>query len=800
MSTQALQPIGLIQQEEQPLTAFLEALWPDLGGHHLLLWRLPSRRSEWFQELTSDTIAKIAQWAETEDVYAGCGLRHTNLGPTRRGERIEVAAIPGLWIDADYSGPSGKHKKPNLPPTEADAMALIAEMGPPPSAIVHSGHGLQAWWLFREPWVFEEDADRDKAEHLTKAWCDTFRAKARAHGWDADQVGDLPRVMRMPGTWNRKGAPVPTRLLNLTEARYNPDDFEAYICEKSVLKWTKAPQAWNLVKRADAEPPSAKFLLLCENEPTFRALCLRIPRAGQTDRSASGFDFQLARIAFAAGWTGQEICNLLIAQRREHGADLKLGHPKYYELTLDGARAGIQTELTDQEPLQRDVTLPNDQEGPRIDQNRDNRIDSPNLGASDSDHGLIKELADAILKTDHFAQDAGHLLYVYRDGVYLPQGEEWIARRVKQLLEIQRATKKWSSHRAREVMTYIQVDAARLWDRPPATILNLTNGLLDLTTHALTPHSPAHLASVQLPVTYDPSAQCPHWDTFIERVLPSDCQILPYELVASAMRGHTADQKAVLLVGGGENGKSTLLKAITAVIGGKNVSGVSLHRLEADKFAVPRLLGKLANICADLPSDHLTGTSMFKAITGGDSIEGERKFQDSFQFTPFARLLFSANHYPQSKDSSQAFFRRWLVIPFDAVIAPHEKRADLPEMLSSSRERSGVLNRALAVLPDMTTRGGFTQTETTQAAAMEFREMTDPLAAWLDRHTALSPDAMVTKKDLLIRFNAAGQTGGRPNMSAKAFYAAVKRLRPTVTEAQRRVNGDLQWVFLGLKL
>ncbi|GMV51963.1 MAG: hypothetical protein AMXMBFR67_35060 [Nitrospira sp.] len=350
------------------LTDFLGALWPDLGGNHLLLWRLPSKRSEWVQELTSDTIAKIEQWAETEDVYAGCGLRNAKLGPARRGERADVVAIPGLWIDADYLDGSGDHKKPNLPPTEADARKLLEEMGLPPSAIVHSGHGLQAWWLFREPWVFEDDADRDTAERLTKAWCDTFRAKAQARGWDADQVGDLPRVMRIPGTWNRKGTAVQTRLLSLTEARYNPDDFDGYLSAAPVLKQTKVPQAWNLVKRADAEPPSTKYLLLCENEPTFRALCLRIPRAGQTDKSASGFDFQLARIAFAAGWTGQEICNLLIAQRREHGADLKLGHPKYYELTLDGARAGVQTEASEQEvPLKRDSeNLLTDEELPEI--------------------------------------------------------------------------------------------------------------------------------------------------------------------------------------------------------------------------------------------------------------------------------------------------------------------------------------------------------------------------------------------------------------------------------------------------
>jgi hypothetical protein len=83
---------------------------------------------------------------------------------------------------------------------------------------------------------------------------------------------------------------------------------------------------------------------------------------------------------------------------------------------------------------------------------------------------------------------------------------------------------------------------------------------------------------------------------------------------------------------------------------------------------------------------------------------------------------------------------------------------------------------------------------------MEFREMTDPLAAWLDRHTGLAPDDMVTKKDLLIVFNGMAEAGGRPPMSPKAFYAGVKRLRPTIREAQRTVRESVKDVFLGIRL
>ena len=274
------------------------------------------------------------------------------------------------------------------------------------------------------------------------------------------------------------------------------------------------------------------------------------------------------------------------------------------------------------------------------------------------DKGLVKELADTILVTDAFAQDAGGQLYVFESGAYRPHGEAHIAQRVKSILVTNGDSKRWSSHRAREVFEFIRVDAPHVWEMPPADTLNLQNGLLDMATRTLRPHTPKHLSAVQLPVTYHPSATCPAWEAFLSQVMPEDCRALAYELAALIMRPDPSCQQAVLCIGEGANGKSTFLAALTAFFGRENVSGLSLQRLEGDKFSVVRLLGKLANICPDLPSDHLTSTSTFKSLTGGDLITAERKFQTSFEFISIARLIFSANHYPLSKDSSAAFFRR----------------------------------------------------------------------------------------------------------------------------------------------
>jgi hypothetical protein len=322
------------------LEQFLAALWPEIPENHwILFWGAPSKRSAWIQHLGAEEVVSLSIWAQKENVYIGCATRSQQFGVNARGKRADCAAIPGVWLDVDYGGP--EHKKPNLPPTEADARALIDSLGLVPSIIVHSGRGLQAWWLFKEPWIFESDDDRDSGERLTKGWVDTCRVLSHDRGWDADEVGDLPRVMRMPGLWNRKGVPVKTRLLYCNpETRYNPSDFEPFLTVVSTGSKPVVEVDWKIEKSPSAEPPSQKFLLLCEHDSEFKRLCLRIPLQGQKDHSASGFDFLLAQKAFAANWEAQEVVNLLICQRRTHKADLKLQHPSYYQKTLSSAFHG----------------------------------------------------------------------------------------------------------------------------------------------------------------------------------------------------------------------------------------------------------------------------------------------------------------------------------------------------------------------------------------------------------------------------------------------------------------------------
>ncbi len=415
----------------------------------------------------------------------------------------------------------------------------------------------------------------------------------------------------------------------------------------------------------------------------------------------------------------------------------------------------------------------------------------------------VDELTLAITEADRFAKDAGGRMYIFQRGAYKANGEAFIRTQVKALHKTWGLAHSWSTKKANEVVEYIRVDCPELWPEVPADTINVQNGLLDVRTRTLRPHTPEFYSSVQLPLRFDPLSICPAWEQFIADVFPADSAEMGWEILAWLMTSENSIQKAILLLGDGANGKSTYLRGCVSFIGKQNATALSLHKIEQDRFAAARLIGKLANICPDLPTAHLSSTSMFKALTGGDVVLGEYKFKDSFEYVPFCKLVFSANKPPETDDATHGFFRRWQVVPFTKSFEEDAegtvRRDVLDARLSNPTELSGLLNKALIALARIR-RQGFTQSASMQQAWDEFRRVTDPLSVWLDQHTIQLPTAMVGKAELMSAFNKSLLDAKKPPLSKTAFGLALRRVRKDIDEAQRTFKGRLQWVYLGIAL
>lgn len=210
--------------------AFLTALYDTADTGFLPLWVLAPDGTSETRWVCVDNLDRAAQLvislAADHQVYVGVGLHPAPLGPRHRGTEDDVSGLPGLFVDVDF-GTHG-HAAARLPPTEADAQTLLGAVPLAPTLVVHSGHGLHAYWLFREVFAIASTEERQFLRRLNDRLQATLRAAAQEKGWTLDPTADLSRVLRPPGSVNRKRdlPPVPVRLLVTNGPRWTTEELD----------------------------------------------------------------------------------------------------------------------------------------------------------------------------------------------------------------------------------------------------------------------------------------------------------------------------------------------------------------------------------------------------------------------------------------------------------------------------------------------------------------------------------------------------------------------------------------------
>jgi putative DNA primase/helicase len=410
------------------------------------------------------------------------------------------------------------------------------------------------------------------------------------------------------------------------------------------------------------------------------------------------------------------------------------------------------------------------------------------------------KLARELLDETPAAKDAGGLVYSYRNNSWRRDGEGGYRKAV-----LERMGDHWQPKHPNEVVQWITDNAPTLDERPPLDRIRLLNGVLYVgrSRPRLEPHSVEPMTPIQLAVSYDPDAECPTFERYIEQALPSArVRRIAQEVMGYVLIPDNSHQKAVLAKGTAGTGKTTWINVVCSLLGNENYSAWPLHALADNRFAAADLYGKLANVCADLSSKELSSSSLFRAITGGDPIPGEHKYSRSFTFTPYARLIFAANAFPPIRNPTNALFDRWLVLPFDVRFRgtdAEDKR--LREKLSASGEMSGILNYALEGLMRLRRQGAFTAAPESERALEEFRLAADTVASFIRDH--LTQPGFYERAKTHVSYRQWCDATGHQAMSRNNFYERVRerlgdevkvkgahgwRVRPSEEAAERSAN------------
>ncbi|MEM2030973.1 MAG: phage/plasmid primase, P4 family [Archaeoglobaceae archaeon] len=412
-----------------------------------------------------------------------------------------------------------------------------------------------------------------------------------------------------------------------------------------------------------------------------------------------------------------------------------------------------------------------------------------------------KALADHILQEKRFITltDTEEVWYYDEsEGVWKPNGEIIIKKLCEHYLG-----EDADIRRVNEVIGHIRrstyVDRS-IFDRN-IELIAVENGVLNLRTGELLPFNPDYYLTVKLPVKFNPEADCPKIKQFFREIVhESDVPIL-FEIFGYCLWREYFIHKAFMFVGNGWNGKTTLLNLLERFLDKRNVSSVSLHDLEKNRFASSDLFCKLANIYDDLSPEALKDTGLFKRLTGRGIIRGEEKYKSKFYFKNYAKLVFTCNQLPESRDNSDAFFGRWIIINFPNQFIGDKRKPNLIEELTTEEELSGLLNNAILALWNLLQRGEFSDGKSVEEIRALYIRMSDPVSAFKEDCLIVDSKAKTPKSEVYQAFCDYCRENNLPVISHSAFAQKLRAVLGTrISDTRIRRGSDRIHAWIGIRL
>ena len=243
--------------------------------------------------------------------------------------------------------------------------------------------------------------------------------------------------------------------------------------------------------------------------------------------------------------------------------------------------------------------------------------------------------------------------------------------------------------------------------------------------------------------------------------------------VASMIQTILKEEKALMLYGGGANGKSVFFEIVNALLGAENVICHSLQDLtDGSGYYRAQLANKLVNYASEINGK--LESSIFKQLVSGEPVSARLPYGKPFHLTHYARLIFNCNELPRGNEFTDAYFRRFLIVPFDVTIPPEEQIKDLHSRIIEN-ELAGVFNWVLRGLARLLKQNGFTECIAARRAVEDYRLQSDSLRQFLNDERYKSDVNVKTKiVDLYIEYKYYCQENGFYHLTKPNF---IKRLK-----------------------
>lgn len=345
-------------------------------------------------------------------------------------------------------------------------------------------------------------------------------------------------------------------------------------------------------------------------------------------------------------------------------------------------------------------------------------------------------------KNDNKVYERNGRLFMYNNGYYSDNQKDMEKRMVKYIPQL-------STTQRKEVLNYLSL----VGDAPPASSIYhvvCSNGLLDIRTRQVSPHTPDYFITNRIDVDYVEGAYVKEVDDMLNKITCNNRQTrdLLEEMIGYCLIPTAKFQKGFILYGGGSNGKSTLLDMLIALLGENNVSSLSLKELNHN-FKLQEITSKMANIGDDISDEYLTDTSIFKKLVTGEEITVDKKHVDTYKLRNTAKMIFSANTMPTTMDKSNGMIRRLVIIPFNAKISKTDPDYDpfILDKLTTPEAKSYLLSLAVKGILRVFENHQFTEPEEVAQMVREYEKENNNVLQFMEEVDILDRDSQSVYTD-----------------------------------------------------
>jgi len=405
------------------------------------------------------------------------------------------------------------------------------------------------------------------------------------------------------------------------------------------------------------------------------------------------------------------------------------------------------------------------------------------------------------------------ILYVYDDeeGIYEPRGKHFVEK------QLEKAAGDYVTNQVTneiiQKLKRMSTERGPAFERDPHRLV-VANGVLDLHTGTLDPYSPTEYHRQKLDVRWNPDAGDPDAiDEFLHDVVEDSDVTTLYRLIAHTIYKEYVGEKAAILIGGGQNGKSVFLDLIESFLGQYNVVHRELQDFDDDDFAANNLEGKLANLATEIGEQQLNDTTTFKKLTGRDTMDAPVKFEKPITFENYATLMFATNEMPVFGQDNHAIWRRWVYVDFPYKFDesdPNAKDPEPKEVLMKRMTSDSELEALLLRCQQEIQRWHEDPNAEFFADAMPPEEVRDKMKKAAEpvfnfASTCLDvgdeEDTFVEKSVVRAAYRAYADEEDLPTVPENEFGQRLVSLRDFPIEpSQRRVDGSRQRVYNGIEL